>query len=135
MKYGYVKTPSQKTADIHIKEITEYGVDQLFCDVVPSRQRINPEYDRLMTLLKEGDEIIAYERKRVAKTYEEWASFVKRGIQIVGLHDAGLCPAEEFPEFLIAFHDILVKDESEEGKFQTLLQRAFREIGFLCKSN
>lgn len=127
MRYGYVRAYTNNEKNEYIKEITQYGVDEILWDVVVYYFSVGRERERLVSLLKEGDEVIVRERKDIAQNYQEWANFEKRGIHIISIHSPGLCPADEFPEYLIAFHDLMVKDESDEPKFQALLESAYKK--------
>ena len=69
-----------------LAEATKYGIprENVFCDKITGRKKDRPEYDRMKSLLKKGDEVYFKELDRIGRAKhlikEELEWFKERGI-------------------------------------------------------
>ena len=73
--YGRVSTKHQERYGTSLaeqkKELTEAGAEVVYCDAYSGKTMHRPEFDKLISMLKEGDELIVCKLDRLARTVSE----------------------------------------------------------------
>lgn len=82
MKYGYVRVSTKEQNEARqIKSMEEQGVDKVFMDKQSGKDFERPEYQKMISELREGDVIILHSLDRLGRNYdsiiEEWHRITK----------------------------------------------------------
>lgn len=83
MKVGYVRVSSKDQNEARqILSIQEYGVDKIYMDKQSGKDFNRPEYQKMISELKEGDVVILHSLDRLGRNYdgiiEEWHKITKQ---------------------------------------------------------
>jgi len=71
-KIGYARVSTQKQSlEMQIKALEEAGCDPIFRDKASGVLISRPDFDRMMTYLRPGDEIIVYSLSRLGRTTKQ----------------------------------------------------------------
>lgn len=82
MKIGYVRVSTKEQNEARqIQSMTEQGVDKIFIDKQSGKDFERPEYQKMISELKEGDVVILHSLDRLGRNYdaiiEEWNNITK----------------------------------------------------------
>lgn len=88
--YGRVSTKHQERYGTSLaeqkKELTEAGAEVVYCDAYSGKTMHRPEFDKLISMLKEGDELIVCKLDRLARTVSEGSAVIRdlvaRGVRV-----------------------------------------------------
>jgi DNA invertase Pin-like site-specific DNA recombinase len=90
MKVGYARVSSQdQDYSYQLKALEDAGCqpDMLFRDKASGKRMSRPEFDRMLTYLREGDVVVVWKIDRLGRNFTEMvatlADLFKRGIHIV----------------------------------------------------
>ena len=90
MKVGYARVSSQdQDYSYQLKALEDAGCqpDMLFKDKASGKRMSRPEFDRMLTYLREGDVVVVWKIDRLGRNFTEMvatlADLFKRGIHIV----------------------------------------------------
>lgn len=90
MKVGYARVSSQdQDYSYQLKALEDAGCqpDMLFKDKASGKRMSRPEFDRMLTYLREGDVLVVWKIDRLGRNFTEMvatlADLFKRGIHIV----------------------------------------------------
>jgi DNA invertase Pin-like site-specific DNA recombinase len=90
MKVGYARVSSQdQDYSYQLKALEDAGCqpDMLFRDKASGKRMSRPEFDRMLTYLREGDVLVVWKIDRLGRNFTEMvatlADLFKRGIHIV----------------------------------------------------
>lgn len=83
MKVGYVRVSSKDQNEARqIASMQEYGVDKIYMDKQSGKDFDRPEYQKMISELKEGDIVILHSLDRLGRNYdaiiEEWHRITKQ---------------------------------------------------------
>lgn len=83
MKIGYVRVSSKDQNEARqIVSMQEYGVDKIYMDKQSGKDFNRPEYQKMISELKEGDVVILHSLDRLGRNYdgiiEEWHKITKQ---------------------------------------------------------
>lgn len=83
MKVGYVRVSSKDQNEARqIESMQEYGVDKIYMDKQSGKDFNRPEYQKMISELKEGDIVILHSLDRLGRNYdaiiEEWHRITKQ---------------------------------------------------------
>lgn len=83
MKVGYVRVSSKDQNEARqIASMQEYGVDKIYIDKQSGKDFNRPEYQKMISELKEGDIVILHSLDRLGRNYdaiiEEWHRITKQ---------------------------------------------------------
>lgn len=83
MKVGYVRVSSKDQNEARqISSMQEYGVDKIYMDKQSGKDFNRPEYQKMVSELKEGDVVILHSLDRLGRNYdaviEEWHRITKQ---------------------------------------------------------
>lgn len=83
MKVGYVRVSSKDQNEARqILSMQEYGVDKIYMDKQSGKDFNRPEYQKMVSELKEGDVVILHSLDRLGRNYdgiiEEWHKITKQ---------------------------------------------------------
>lgn len=83
MKVGYVRVSSKDQNEARqIVSMQEYGVDKIYMDKQSGKDFNRPEYQKMISELKEGDVVILHSLDRLGRNYdaiiEEWHKITKQ---------------------------------------------------------
>lgn len=83
MKIGYVRVSSKDQNEARqILSMREYGVDKIYMDKQSGKDFNRPEYQKMISELKEGDLVILHSLDRLGRNYdgitEEWHKITKQ---------------------------------------------------------
>lgn len=83
MKVGYVRVSSKDQNEARqISSMHEYGVDKIYIDKQSGKDFNRPEYQKMISELKEGDVVILHSLDRLGRNYdaiiEEWHRITKQ---------------------------------------------------------
>lgn len=83
MKVGYVRVSSKDQNEARqISSMREYGVDKIYMDKQSGKDFDRPEYQKMISELKEGDIVILHSLDRLGRNYdaiiEEWHRITKQ---------------------------------------------------------
>lgn len=83
MKVGYVRVSSKDQNEARqILSMQEYGVDKIYMDKQSGKDFNRPEYQKMISELKEGDVVILHSLDRLGRNYdaiiEEWHRITKQ---------------------------------------------------------
>lgn len=83
MKVGYVRVSSKDQNEARqIESMQEYGVDKIYMDKQSGKDFNRPEYQKMISELKEGDIVILHSLDRLGRNYdaiiEEWHKITKQ---------------------------------------------------------
>lgn len=83
MKVGYVRVSSKDQNEARqILSMQEYGVDKIYMDKQSGKDFNRPEYQKMISELKEGDVVILHSLDRLGRNYdgiiEEWHKITKQ---------------------------------------------------------
>lgn len=83
MKIGYVRVSSKDQNEARqILSMQEYGVDKIYMDKQSGKDFNRPEYQKMISDLKEGDVVILHSLDRLGRNYdgiiEEWHKITKQ---------------------------------------------------------
>lgn len=82
MKYGYVRVSTKEQNEARqVQSMSEYGVDKVFMDKQSGKDFDRPNYQKMISELKEGDVVILHSLDRLGRNYdaiiEEWHRITK----------------------------------------------------------
>jgi DNA invertase Pin-like site-specific DNA recombinase len=90
MKVGYARVSSQdQDYSYQLKALEDAGCqpDMIFKDKASGKRMSRPEFDRMLTYLREGDVVVVWKIDRLGRNFTEMvatlAALFKRGIHIV----------------------------------------------------
>lgn len=83
MKVGYVRVSSKDQNEARqMLSMQEYGVDKIYMDKQSGKDFNRPEYQKMISELKEGDVVILHSLDRLGRNYdaiiEEWHRITKQ---------------------------------------------------------
>lgn len=83
MKIGYVRVSSKDQNEARqMLSMQEYGVDKIYMDKQSGKDFNRPEYQKMISELKEGDVVILHSLDRLGRNYdgiiEEWHKITKQ---------------------------------------------------------
>lgn len=83
MKIGYVRVSSKDQNEARqMASMQEYGVDKIYMDKQSGKDFNRPEYQKMISKLKEGDIVILHSLDRLGRNYdaiiEEWHRITKQ---------------------------------------------------------
>lgn len=83
MKVGYVRVSSKDQNEARqMLSMQEYGVDKIYMDKQSGKDFNRPEYQKMISELKEGDAVILHSLDRLGRNYdaiiEEWHRITKQ---------------------------------------------------------
>ena len=83
MKVGYVRVSSKDQNEARqMLSMQEYGVDKIYMDKQSGKDFNRPEYQKMISELKEGDVVILHSLDRLGRNYdgiiEEWHKITKQ---------------------------------------------------------
>lgn len=83
MKYGYVRVSTKEQNETRqILSMQEQGVDKIFMDKQSGKDFNRPEYQKMISGLKEGDVVVLHSLDRLGRNYdmiiEEWHRITKQ---------------------------------------------------------
>lgn len=83
MKIGYVRVSSKDQNEARqIASMKEFGVDKIYMDKQSGKDFNRPEYQKMISELKEGDVVILHSLDRLGRNYdaiiEEWHRITKQ---------------------------------------------------------
>lgn len=83
MKVGYVRVSSKDQNEARqMLSMREYGVDKIYMDKQSGKDFNRPEYQKMVSELKEGDVVILHSLDRLGRNYdaiiEEWHRITKQ---------------------------------------------------------
>lgn len=83
MKVGYVRVSSKDQNEARqMSSMREYGVDKIYMDKQSGKDFNRPEYQKMISELKEGDVVILHSLDRLGRNYdaiiEEWHRITKQ---------------------------------------------------------
>ena len=83
MKVGYVRVSSKdQNEERQMLSMQEYGVDKIYMDKQSGKDFNRPEYQKMISELKEGDAVILHSLDRLGRNYdaiiEEWHRITKQ---------------------------------------------------------
>src|SRR5215210_7382538 len=88
MRVGYARvSTSEQDYQYQLDELEKSGCEQIFRDKASGRQMSRPDFDRMLTYLREGDTVVVWKIDRLGRNFTEMvatmADLFKRGINIV----------------------------------------------------
>ncbi len=88
MRVGYARvSTSEQDYQYQLDELEKAGCEQVFKDKASGRQMSRPDFDRMLTYLREGDTVVVWKIDRLGRNFTEMvatmADLFKRGINIV----------------------------------------------------
>lgn len=83
MKIGYIRVSSKDQNEARqMLSMQEYGVDKIYMDKQSGKDFNRPEYQKMVSELKEGDVVILHSLDRLGRNYdgiiEEWHKITKQ---------------------------------------------------------
>ena len=88
MRYGYARASTlNQDYGYQVAELERAGCDRIFKDTASGRKMSRPDFDLLLSHLREGDTVVVWKIDRLGRTFNEaiatMAELEKRGITIV----------------------------------------------------
>ena len=88
MRVGYARvSTSEQDYQYQLDELEKAGCEQVFKDKASGRQMSRPDFDRMLTYLREGDTVVVWKIDRLGRNFTEMvatmADLFKKGINIV----------------------------------------------------
>ena len=88
MRVGYARvSTSEQDYEYQLDELEKAGCEQVFKDKASGRQMSRPDFDRMLTYLRQGDTVVVWKIDRLGRNFTEMvatmADLFKRGINIV----------------------------------------------------
>ncbi len=88
MKYGYARASTlNQDYTYQLTDLEQAGCDRVFKDTASGRKMSRPDFDLLLSHLREGDTVVVWKIDRLGRTFNEaiatMADLEKRGITIV----------------------------------------------------
>src|SRR5215210_3885022 len=88
MRVGYARvSTSEQDYQYQLDELEKSGCEQIFRDKASGRQMSRPDFDRMLTYLREGDTVVVWKIDRLGRNFTEMvatmADLFKKGINIV----------------------------------------------------
>ncbi len=88
MRVGYARvSTSEQDYQYQLDELEKAACEQVFKDKASGRQMSRPDFDRMLTYLREGDTVVVWKIDRLGRNFTEMvatmADLFKRGINIV----------------------------------------------------
>ena len=88
MRYGYARvSTAEQDYSYQIDELEKAGCDQIFKDKASGKRMSRPDFDRMLTYLREGDTVAVWKIDRLGRNFTEMvatmAQLDKRGINIL----------------------------------------------------
>src|SRR5215210_6089002 len=88
MRVGYARvSTSEQDYQYQLDELEKSGCEQIFRDKATGRQMSRPDFDRMLTYLREGDTVVVWKIDRLGRNFTEMvatmADLFKKGINIV----------------------------------------------------
>ena len=93
MRVGYARvSTSEQDYQYQLDELEKAGCEQIFKDKASVRQMSRPDFDRMLTYLREGDTVVVWKIDRLGRNFTEMvatmADLFKKGINIVSTSQA-----------------------------------------------
>ncbi len=88
MQYGYARVSTADQDDSYqLTELEQVGCDRIFRDKASGKKMSRPEFDSMLSHLREGDSVVVWKIDRLGRTFNEavatMAELERRGITII----------------------------------------------------
>lgn len=92
MRFGYARTSTDRQhLDMQLTALEEAGCDRIFQEQLSGAAKKRPEFEKMMELLREGDEVVVYSLSRLGRTLKGLLSTLeeleRRGVILKSLNE------------------------------------------------
>ena len=92
MVYGYARvSTADQNLDRQRDMLEKYGVDKIFCEKMSGTKKHRPEWDKLLSILQEGDVVVIESLSRLGRSVKNLAdlldTFNERKLRLISLKE------------------------------------------------
>ena len=123
MKYGYARvSTAEQDYSYQLDELEKAGCETIFKDKASGKRMSRPDFDRMLTYLREGDSVVVWKIDRLGRNFTEMVSTMaelfKKGINVIATSQ-GIDTNQPMGKAMAYFLGIVAEMEAEFNRERT----------------